>query len=55
VAAKVDLEKCNGCGNCVEVCPVKAIDIEDNKARISDDCIECSICISQCPNEAISI
>jgi len=25
--AKVDYEKCTGCGKCHEVCPVSAIDI----------------------------
>lgn len=55
MAAKVDKNKCNGCGVCKDICPVKAIKIEDGKAIISADCVECSACVAQCPQEAISI
>jgi len=55
MAAKVDKEKCNGCGTCKDVCPVTAITIANNKAVINDDCVECGACVNQCPNEAISI
>lgn len=55
MAAKVDKDKCNGCGTCREVCPVNAVEIVDGKAVISDDCVECGTCVDQCPNEAISI
>jgi Fe-S-cluster-containing hydrogenase component 2 len=55
MAAKVDAEKCTGCSACVEVCPVDAIKMEDEKAVIGDECIECGVCVSQCPVEAISL
>jgi ferredoxin len=54
MAAKVDKKKCNGCGKCVEICPVNAIKIVNEKAVISDDCVECGVCVNQCPNNAIS-
>ena len=55
MAAKVDQNKCNGCGTCKDICPVNAIKIENGKAVISDDCVECGACVNQCSNEAISI
>jgi len=55
MAAKVDKEKCTGCGICVDACPVEAIKIENDKAVISDDCTECGACENECPNNAISL
>ncbi len=53
--AKVNVEKCNGCGDCVENCPGEAIKIENDKAVISEDCIECGVCIDVCENNALSL
>ena len=51
---KVDVSKCTGCGSCVEVCPVEAIKLVDNKAQIDqDECLECGACQAECANEAI--
>ena len=55
MAAKVDKEKCTGCGICVDACPLEAIKIENDKAVISDDCSECGVCETECPNDAISL
>ena len=55
MAAIVDKEKCTGCKSCVEVCPVDAIKIENDKAVISDECVECGACVNECPSEAISL
>jgi len=54
MAVRVDVEKCNGCGKCVEVCPVEAIRIEEKKAVINEQCVDCETCISLCPHLAIS-
>ena len=54
MAVKVDKEKCNGCSACKDICPVSAIEIKEEKAVISDACVECGLCIDQCPNGAIS-
>ncbi len=53
--AVVNKEKCIGCGQCVDVCPVDAIKLEDGIAVISDECLECGACVSVCPVEAIAI
>lgn len=55
MAVKVDKSKCTGCGVCVDLCPVKAIKLKDNKAVISDACIDCGACLGQCPVEALSL
>ncbi len=55
MAAKVDLAKCTGCGECVECCPTESIKIENEKAVIDDECIECGACVDECSSEAISM
>ena len=56
MAANVDKEKCTGCEDCVESCPVEAIKVEDNLAGVDEDaCIDCGACESECPNGAISL
>lgn len=52
----VDKDKCDGCGECVDVCPVDAIELQSQKAVIdNDECIDCGICVETCPNQAISL
>ena len=47
-------DKCIGCKICVDICPVKAIFIEDGKAVINQNkCIKCGKCLKICPKGAI--
>jgi ferredoxin len=56
MAAKVENDKCNGCGPCVDSCPVEAIKIEDNIAVVdADTCIDCGACVDACPNSALAM
>ena len=43
-------KKCNNCGICVKLCPVKAIDNPRKKA--GQACIRCMRCIKYCPQNA---
>lgn len=54
---KIDKSKCEGCGNCVDVCPFDAIEIKDGKAVVKDPdkCMKCKACVFACPNNAIEI
>jgi ferredoxin len=47
----IDPEQCKGCGTCEERCPMKAIEIIDEKpVRKSERCIGCGLCVTGCPN-----
>ena len=53
---KVDIEKCVGCGTCVEICPFKFRTVVDDKVVVdADQCIGCGRCIKACPQGAISV
>jgi len=50
----IDLEDCDGCGVCVEECPVDTIIFRDEEAEIiMDGCIRCGVCHDICPQDAI--
>ena len=53
--AIVDEKKCVACGECVEVCPVDAIDIVDDVAQVDDNCTLCGLCVDVCDYEAIGL
>ena len=54
---EIDLDKCEGCGDCVEICPGEVLELnEEEKAEVVDldACTECCSCVETCPNEAIT-
>lgn len=44
---------CNGCGNCVKVCPVVNIFLKKGKVYWHNKCEFCLACLHWCPNRAI--
>jgi NAD-dependent dihydropyrimidine dehydrogenase PreA subunit len=53
----VDMDKCSGCGTCVDVCPTSVYELKGDKTSVvnPDECIECMACEDQCPEGAIKI
>jgi NAD-dependent dihydropyrimidine dehydrogenase PreA subunit len=53
---KISTEHCNGCGECVEVCPTGAIYLVEGRATVEQKlCRDCQACITACPTGAISL
>lgn len=46
-------DKCNGCGICSKICPVKNIKIEDKKPLWEHHCEQCFACLQWCPKNSI--
>ena len=53
----IDNEKCEGCEECVDVCPVEVFEMEDEKsvAVNADECLGCESCVEVCEPGAITI
>ena len=54
---KIDEEKCNGCGECINACAEGAIEIIDGKAKLVSEiyCDGLGACLGSCPQDAISV
>jgi ferredoxin len=48
-------ESCKLCGDCVKVCPVDNISIENKTVIWGDKCEQCMACIQWCENESIQL
>jgi NAD-dependent dihydropyrimidine dehydrogenase PreA subunit len=53
----VDMDKCVGCGECVDVCPVEVYEIKDGKSEPAnaEECLGCESCVEVCESNAINV
>ncbi len=58
VTLQLDVEKCNGCGMCLDVCP-QGVFTPAGKGAVAindlDACLECGACAKNCTRQAISV
>ena len=56
---KIDYELCEGCGTCVDECPMDVIRMDENTGKpfikYLRDCQACFLCEIDCPTEAIFV
>jgi len=62
---EVSEDRCNGCGKCVNVCPVEAMGLvsagdphkpKRRKARLDESlCLGCGVCVRACPESSIAL
>lgn len=52
----IDMERCTGCGACVQVCPHGALYLVEEVATVDLAlCRDCEACLAACPTEAIRL
>jgi NAD-dependent dihydropyrimidine dehydrogenase PreA subunit len=54
---EVDTEKCVGCGECIDVCPVSVYELQDGKSVVvnEEECVGCESCVEVCEQGAIVV
>lgn len=58
---ELDKERCNGCGLCVDFCPVEVFEMVSENGRKfpvavrAEDCWACDTCVGQCPTGALRV
>lgn len=45
---------CNLCGMCIKLCPVKNIDLKENRIQWDNRCQQCMTCVQWCPRNAVA-
>jgi NAD-dependent dihydropyrimidine dehydrogenase PreA subunit len=54
---EINVEKCTGCGECVDICPVDVYELKNKKSVPvhADECLGCESCITACEQGAITV
>jgi ferredoxin len=45
---------CTSCGLCAKICPVRNIEIKDDKPAFGEKCEQCMACLQFCPQKSIN-
>lgn len=53
ISIEVDMQKCDGCGKCVDQCFSAAMEIQNGAAHPDESCRACGRCIDACPQGAV--
>ena len=51
----INAEKCIGCNKCVDLCPMKNIELKNRIAVSGNQCTLCYRCVNNCPTQAITL
>ncbi|MBF0475480.1 MAG: 4Fe-4S binding protein [Deltaproteobacteria bacterium] len=53
----VDVDKCVGDEECINVCPVDVYELQDGKAVPvnAEECLGCESCVEVCESDAITV
>lgn len=53
----VDVDKCVGCRECVDVCPVEVYQMVDGKSDPvnAEECLGCESCVEVCQGHCITV
>lgn len=54
----IDVEKCQGCGDCADNCPATILEVVDGKAQVTGDmadCLGCETCVASCEHDAVTL
>lgn len=61
----VDIDRCKGCGLCINACPLNLLELDPNKLNIKgyqpmrihspEKCIGCTNCALMCPDAVITV
>jgi NAD-dependent dihydropyrimidine dehydrogenase PreA subunit len=59
LVAAIDFPVCNGCEECVNLCPADVLYFDENSKKpyiaFPEDCLDCYTCALFCPLECIKI
>jgi NAD-dependent dihydropyrimidine dehydrogenase PreA subunit len=53
----IDIELCNGCESCVDICPMDSLALDRNEKIVRNParCIGCGLCVSACTTGSITL